>query len=885
MRLEELDRYGIPKRVIENWRQRQGETLLSVQKRAIRAGLLGQPGSSADGGMRMIIAAPTSSGKSFCAELVAAKALAERRKVALLFPLKSLAEEKYRIFEALFGGLGVKCLIATGDRSENDEAFLRGDYQLAVSIYEKFDLLLTTELDALANIGLVVVDELQMLGVPRRGAVLERLLTRINSSTYRPSLVGLSAVLGGDSLTKLGEWLGATVVEEAVRPVDLLVGVAAEKSIRFRSFNTGAVTNTACPFGETVDGMIDGLIDQIKQTEGSTLVFLKSRQNTVDLAFRLAASASFPPAKTALEELSAEEPSFLVRSLSQAMSRGVAFHNSDLSPRQRRIVEEAFTRGEVRVLVATTTLAMGVNLPVDTVYLETVKFVVGAYDDRASLAPISRAEFENMCGRAGRLGLNADGPGKAIVLAGSEFDRDILWESYVAFADSQDSERLSSAFDSLPPEDWALGMCVCGLATSESDLKNLYARTLHARLQGDTHLDWAAVVRALERRGCIRSDGDDNTLIVTPRGRAVAITGLSVRQAAKLRTQVARRSPESEFGWLALALSAPDWPLVPGMLTRIEHRQNLPVKMLYQRFDHSVEEAVPLLPENHRRQPLSYRLSASLKGLLLLEDWRRLVPVQKLEERYQLHLGQILSLGETAAHLCRGLASLIEADDLDNPNVPLLRDLAFSVRHGLPPKLADLHRAVGEILTRADMLALQTDGLDSVSALAGLSQERLAQLIKDKNRAARLTMKLCDIQEEVDMKTMTLNSQTIGFTPELVEIDGSCEHDRYLVKINGFPVRLTGKSFKYFAKLAWWRRQQPAGWVYKDDIEIGFNQARYLYRMKNEINAELRADWPIIENNRLGYYRLDIDPGRIQINVENLKSHPDYEIRSLTTVQ
>lgn len=135
------------------------------------------------------------------------------------------------------------------------------------------------------------------------------------------------------------------------------------------------------------------------------------------------------------------------------------------------------------------------------------------------------------------------------------------------------------------------------------------------------------------------------------------------------------------------------------------------------------------------------------------------------------------------------------------------------------------------------------------------------------------------------MKTMTVNPNAVAFSPETVEIDGSFDHDRYLVKINGFPVRLTGKSFKYFTKLAWWRRQQPAGWIYKDDIEIGFNQARYLYRMKNEINAELRANWPIIENNRLGYYRLDIDPQRIQINVENLKSHPDYEIRSLTTVQ
>jgi helicase len=885
MRLEDLNRYGIPQRVIECWRQRQGETLLPVQQRAIRAGLLGQPGGGADVGVRMIIAAPTSSGKSFCAELVAAKGIAERKKVALLFPLKSLAEEKHRIFEATFGGLGVKCLIATGDRSENDQAFLRGDYQLAVSIYEKFDLLLTAELDALANIGLVVVDELQMLGVPRRGAGLERMLTRIKASTYAPSLVGLSAVLGGDTLTRLGEWLDATIVEEAVRPVDLLVGVAAEKSIRFRSFNTGAVSSTVCLFSETDDGIIDGLIDQIKQTEGSTLVFVKSRQNTVDLAFRLAASVSFPPARTALESLHAEESSFLVRSLSQAMSRGVAFHNSDLSPRQRRIVEEAFTRGEIRVLFTTTTLAMGVNLPVDTVYLETVKFVSGEYDDRASLAPITRAEFENMCGRAGRLGLHSDGPGRAIVLAGSELDRDILWESYVALAGSLEDEKLASMFTSLPPEDWALSMCVCGLARSEADLQNLHAQTFHARLNSDARIDWAAVVRVLERRGCVRFDGDDHVLAVSPHGRAIATTGLSVRQATKLCSLLSRRLPETPFGWIALALSAPDWPLVPGMLTRSEHRQNLPVKILYQRLDHSVEEAVPLLPDNHRCQPLSYRLSASLKGLLLLDDWRRLTPVQKLEERYQLHLGQILSLGETAAHLCRGLAALIEADDLDNPNVPLLRDLAFSLRHGLPPKQADLYRMVGEMLTRADMLILHGEGIESVSALAALPEERLMQLIKDKDRVARLRTKLCDVEEEVQMKTLAVNPQAIGFTPELVEIDGTFEHDRYLVKINGFPVRLTGKSFKYFAKLAWWRRQQPAGWVYKDDIEIGFNQARYLYRMKNEINAELRADWPIIENNRLGYYRLDVDPGRIQINVENLRCHPDYEIRNLTTVQ
>jgi len=117
--------------------------------------------------------------------------------------------------------------------------------------------------------------------------------------------------------------------------------------------------------------------------------------------------------------------------------------------------------------------------------------------------------------------------------------------------------------------------------------------------------------------------------------------------------------------------------------------------------------------------------------------------------------------------------------------------------------------------------------------------------------------------------------------PRTVELDGSYEQERYLVKIDGYPVRLTGKSFKYFARLAWSRLNRDSGWIYKDDIEMGFNQARYMYRMKNEIKAFLPSEWGIVENNRLGYYRLDIPAEKIRINCENLKSHPDFEVRSL----
>ena len=138
------------------------------------------------------------------------------------------------------------------------------------------------------------------------------------------------------------------------------------------------------------------------------------------------------------------------------------------------------------------------------------------------------------------------------------------------------------------------------------------------------------------------------------------------------------------------------------------------------------------------------------------------------------------------------------------------------------------------------------------------------------------------------MQTQTTSSQSclpaamaMSVRPELIEIDGTFERERYLVRINGFPIHLTGKSFKYFTKLAWSRLNRDSGWMYKEDIETGFNQARYLYRMKKEIVSALNLAWAVIENNRLGYYRLNADPGASRVNLDNLRVHPDHEVSSL----
>lgn len=891
MRVSELAKWGIPDRIIEIWRQRQGESLLPVQSRAVRKGLLGEKEDGFESQpVRMLISAPTSSGKSFCAEMAMVKALTHRQKTVILVPLKSLAEHKHRLFQETYRPLGVKCLVVTGDHPENDKRFADGNYQVAVAIYEKFDLLLTAALDALKNMGLVVVDEIQTISELERGAILERLLTKILASVYDPSLIGLSAVIGDSvsSAGRLARWLGATLVEETARPVDLVRGVAAEGSFRYRSYNNGL--DGSEPFVEigAGDEPFDGFVQQIKSDDGSTLVFLKSRRETVECAFNLAASVSWPEAKRALEQLSEEEPSFLVRSLRQALTRGVAFHNADLSPRQRSIIEQAFIDREVKVIFSTTTLALGVDLPADAVYLETVKYASGEYGTRPTLVPVSRAEFDNMTGRAGRLRDGNTKPGRAVVLAQTDFDREILWDNYIA---PDTPEPIESAFSREPLEDWLLNMIVTGLASDRLSLENLFAMTFYSSQNIKQEApDFEASLAVLFGHHLIALDKSRDKFSATALGRATARAGLSVAQTGYLLNKLAQGHPQTMPGWMALALSAPGWSLPAGILTGFELFNNLPIRLLYQHFDHLLEEAGILLGDNYQREPLSYLSAAQLKAFLLLHDFSRLVAVQKLEERFQMHLGQIMALGETAAHLVRGLALLVEATDRETPLREKLDLYAFSLRFGMSVCLQQLHSHFGEILNRCDFSALQRAGVESVAALSELPGEELDKIITGKNKIQLLKEKLKLLHEEVAMQSHAVASNSrvpptrlggLAVQPESVEIDGSYERERYLVKINGFPVRLTGKSFKYFAKLAWSRLNRESGWIYKEDIEIGFNQARYLYRMKNEVTSSLNLPWPVFENNRLGYYRLNAEPSAIHINFDNLRTHPDYEVRVL----
>ncbi len=888
MKVEDLRRYGVAETLVTQWRNRLGDYLLPVQEKAVRHGLLDNRSSTSGSSRRLLISSPTGSGKSFCAEMAAAVALSQRRKTVMLFPLKSLAEQKYRDWCDLYGSTGIDVLIVTADHPENDRRFLSGDYDIALAIYEKFDQLLTVRLDMLAVIGLVVIDEIQTIGQAPRGAVLERLLTKLLSAVYNPSLVALSAVIGdaAGGGGRLADWLGATLIEERRRPVELRRGVLVNGTYHFQTFNDAVEGEERLGTADAADDRVASFISQIRGQDGQTLVFLKSRRDTIEAAHALASKVAWPPADQAIAALDATEESSLKRALLTVLSRGVAFHNADLTSEQRRVIEEAFIAHEVRVLFSTTTLAMGVNLSADTVFLETVRYAGSEYGGRPSLVPLSKSEYDNMTGRAGRPG-GSNGTshfGRAVVLAESDFEEEVLWRNYI---DGHLVDDVRSVLDSMPLEDWCLNILASGLAADEPALQDVFASSLYATTHADREWpSFSAALNHLRNRRLIAVDPfSPHRIQVTPLGRAAASVGLTAAAVERYRVALDAHRPESLFGWIMLVLLGDNLPLPPGLVKQAEVRQPDVWRQIYQFDAVPAGEVEALLGrETVRAGRLEYGQLGAIKGALLLVRWAALTPAMQLERQFGVHLGQISGFAGAVGHRLYGVGRLLEADGSGATVREELSVMARSVRRGVP---AELHELLEMRLERSEIAALAAAGLTDYSAIVESDKEHLAAVLKNRARAEQVWQTF-DSEDETmaqmqQAQQMSLAERPVlhGGRPQAIEVEGSPDRERFVVTIDGFRVCLTGKSFKYFVKLAWARRFSQSGWLYKEDLEVGFNQARYLYRMKTEIGSQLRNRWSMVENNRLGYYRLNVDPSAIRINIEQLREHPDWEIRSL----
>jgi replicative superfamily II helicase len=380
-------------------------------------------------GAHLVVSAPTSSGKTMVGELSALSNVLNRRRALFLLPLKALVADKQRQFERLYGEFGVRTIEATGE-TDNIAPLLRGQYDIALLTYEKFAAIVLTYPHVLNQVGTVVVDEAQMIADPSRGANLEFILTLVRMARLHgvePQVIALSAVIGDTN--GLERWLGARLLRRTERPVPLDEGLLlSDGCFRYLDAETGVEMKSAPKIqrlfskGSSQDWVIP-LVDKLVSEGKQVIVFRETKGEAKGCALYLAQSLRLPPAAEALAALPEGDPSQASRNLRQALQSGVAFHNADLDRDERRAIEEAFRapNATLRVIAATTTLAMGVNTPASAVV------VVGL--EHPGPQPYTVAEYKNLVGRAGRLGFSERGTSYLLALDGRTEHH--LWGHYV----------------------------------------------------------------------------------------------------------------------------------------------------------------------------------------------------------------------------------------------------------------------------------------------------------------------------------------------------------------------------------------------------------------------------------------------------------------------
>ena len=432
--------FGFPPAVIDAW---AGEIprLNQLQLDAINEyGILR--------GEHVVASAPTSSGKTMLGELAAVRGALDKRRALFLMPLKALVNDKMRQFQRVYGPFGIRTIEATGE-TDDITPLLRGRYDIALLTYEKFSAIALTHPYVLEQVGTIVIDEVQMIADMSRGANLEFLLTLIRMRRrdgLNPQLIALSAVIGDTN--GLERWLGGRLLRRVERPVPLDEGVVCyDGRFRYLDGDTGE-NRTTERFIQPLHGegkhrdwvipLVRRLIAEGKQV----IIFRETTGETRHGAQYMADALGLPAATEAMADLPAGDPSQASGQLRQVLARGVAFHNSHLDREERRVVEEHFRRRgtQLRVIVATTTLAMGVNTPASAVVIVGLEHP-GAQGPQ----PYSVAEYKNLVGRAGRLGYAERGA--SYLIATSAREEHHYWERYV----SASPEDLASRFLNADP--------------------------------------------------------------------------------------------------------------------------------------------------------------------------------------------------------------------------------------------------------------------------------------------------------------------------------------------------------------------------------------------------------------------------------------------------
>ncbi|RAH16156.1 MAG: hypothetical protein CMB56_001605 [Methanobacteriota archaeon] len=363
-------------------------------------------------GDNTLISIPTASGKSLVAYIgIIHKLLINKKgsKAVYIVPLKALAGEKYTELSQLAKATNLNVGLSLGDREGENTNIENADIIVCTS--EKFDSLMRNRPHIMEGLSVIIADEVHLINDSSRGPTMEINLTRFLNSNSAVQIIALSATIGNSET--LAKWLKAKLIVSSWRPVTLEQSTLANVDLEPRKrISSSKQEISRLPPPRTLEGpasrpMIAALEDSLNK-DIQSLIFVSTRRSAQSLARKLSERitkiflkkgnkrlSKFQSLKKGLKNIS--DDSSISDNLQNVISGGVAFHHAGLSSNQRKYIEDAFREKKIMCIVATPTLASGVNLPARRVIIRDLKrFELGMS------RWLSVMEVQQMLGRAGR---------------------------------------------------------------------------------------------------------------------------------------------------------------------------------------------------------------------------------------------------------------------------------------------------------------------------------------------------------------------------------------------------------------------------------------------------------------------------------------------------
>jgi len=403
---------------------------------------------SLESGHGVLVAAPTGAGKTVIGEFAVHLALEADRKCFYTTPIKALSNQKYHDLVERYGSAQVGLL--TGDVSINGEA------PIVVMTTEVLRNMLYAKSSTLHALSYVVMDEVHYLADRFRGGVWEEVIIHLPESV---TVVALSATVS--NAEEFGEWLATVrgrtdIIVDEHRPVPLwqhvmvghqlldlfadsdrndvnpeLIRIAREEArqdhgpVHHRGRGRRTRRSLATPRRSAVverlerDGLLPaitfvfsraGCDDAVQQCRDSGIRLTTAQERAAIRDVAMAGTRTISPED--LHALGFED-------WLDAWERGLASHHAGLLPAFKEIVEQCFQQGWMKVVFATETLALGINMPARSVVLE--RLVKWNGETHVELTP---GEYTQLTGRAGRRGIDVEGHG--IVVWHADLDPRVL---------------------------------------------------------------------------------------------------------------------------------------------------------------------------------------------------------------------------------------------------------------------------------------------------------------------------------------------------------------------------------------------------------------------------------------------------------------------------